>query len=366
MRVRLLAPFMLPQVLEEAWSHQDEVSIGGSSTIGQMLAELDAWMDTPVEADLVIEDHAPGTRAALLSRRARAEVKLLDRVGTLYISALGIAAIRVDVEVRDLEELRTLEAALRTAADHLAARTAEVVRRHQGDRAPAAFEGRVMWWHRLMVRPSEETCASVGIRPTGEAVGVGDGYTYVPSDDELDAAAEGLLAVTEEWILVDHAYRDMLGQMARMRRASKQEMAQELDALVLEGVRMAADLEFRLLVLGERARYLTNTAAATRESAIQAWRLEEARNGLRDQVASVRSVAADARDALGRTMDVRRNKLLYLFTVIAALQGGFVLFDFLVAPDSPVTSTVRVAVATMMFVIAIASVVAVVREGRRG
>lgn len=370
MHVRILAPFRLPRVLEEAWHYQEGARFDGESALARMLRDLEARPEIATDADLIIEDHAPGKRATLLSRRAIAEVHLEQGLtGRLWISALGVASVTFDVVVTDLDALRATTDRLRPTVDAVAQRTAEVVRRHQGSGALTSEEGQIMWWHRMLVAPDGAVVRAMGSSfrdvDLASAVVVGDGYTYVREGEMLDEVTDGLLAVTEEWILVDEAYRNLLGEMARMRDAEARGAADELDRIVRAGVRLAADLEFRLLVLGERARYLTNVSVDTRESAVANWRLEDFRAGLRDQVASVRSVAADARDVIDRAMDERRNKLLYWFTLIAALQGGFVLYDFLVQPDGPITSVVRSVVAGAMLAVAGVSAYTVMK-GRRG
>ncbi|GAA1854047.1 hypothetical protein [Myceligenerans crystallogenes] len=366
MHVRLMAPFMVPKVLDRIWREDGSMRVERDSLIGRLLADLGATMNMPVESDLVIEDHKPGAGAGLVSRRALARVAVREHEASLHLSALGIATLTLDVEVAGLEELRSLETRLRGDVDRIAGETVAVVRRHLGTDAGAAFEGQIIWWHRLLVAPAPEVCAVHGLTHGGDRVEVGDGYTYVPDGAFLDDVEEGVLAATEEWIIFDGAYRGMLDQMGRMRNASRRRRTDRLDELVLEGAEAAADLEYQMLVMDERARYLTHAAAATRASAVAAWRLDESREGLRDQVTSVRSVASDARDAIGRKMDVRRNNLLYLFTLIAAMEMALIVYEFLVERDAPITSILRVVVAGAMLIAAGASTYLVMTGERRG
>lgn len=360
-----MAPFMVPKVLDRIWREDGSMRTEPDSLIGRLLADLGASMNMPVESDLVIEDHMPGTGANLMSRRAVAPMLVHGQAASLHLSALGIATLVLDVEVASLRELKQLEARFRPEVDRIAGETVATVRRHLGHDARAAFEGQIIWWHRVMVQATPEDCAAHGLTAGGDRVEVGDGYTWVPDEAALDGAEEGLLAATEEWIIFDNAYRVMLDQMGRMRNASRRKRTDHLDGLVLEGAEAAADLEFQMLIMDERARYLTHTAAETRESAVATWRLDESRDGLRDQVASVRSVASDARDAIGRKMDVRRNNLLYLFTLIAAMEVALVIFDFVVEPDAPITSVIRIMVAGAMLVAAGVSTILVMTGERR-
>lgn len=177
---------------------------------------------------------------------------------------------------------------------------------------------------------------------------------------KVDDVVVGLVAATEEWLMVDDITRS-LGAWVRDLEAAEPVLARTLEEVRAASVEVIA----RRALIDERTRYLRNGAAAARVAAREAWGVDAQVHAMDDRLAAMRHLVEAERVRRQAARDERRNELLFVFTLLAVLQTAFVVYDFVTGPDSGIQSVIRVALGVALAVVGAALIVGAVRRGIR-
>jgi hypothetical protein len=290
-----------------------------------------------------------------------------------YISSLSVAFVVAELNVpddlsvdldtgEDTGYFKAAESALTDAIGPLVARWGERARRAlrpdwTEDRPPSAMTpGRLLWWHRIAINPGDAAAFAsprlFGVDVTlGDAVrcSVGNGFTnyHGEAGPLVEHVVEGLMVATQEWLIVDEAQRLIADHLVQLSQARPRDLI-SVDRQYAELLVLTREMTLRKLVLSEEQRYLANTRVAVKEAASRCWRLGNEVAELEGRMSALRDLFALHRDRIINDRDERRNRLIFVFTVITVIQSVLIWYDFLTEPEIAVSGQPRPAIAFLV------------------
>ncbi|MGN6332561.1 MAG: hypothetical protein ACTHOD_13045 [Motilibacteraceae bacterium] len=386
----LVAPFLL----------RERISLGRVLNLGGQWAAAAASLpgepvDEARDSSLVLIDHQSSQGAQRVEGplvRRRLSVPGLARVSSceLRISAFSIGYViaRVTVPCEDRpgrdeasqlrEELtRHVNPLVREVCEALEGRFPDGrgsdLRRDSFSSLPS---DRILWWHTIycdwgectpleatFVMDSAEVAPGCHLRVANghselHGLPAGGGSAGLSPEEVTAAVTDGLVAATDEWLVVDEFSRLMGDQLFRLGArntgpSSLSARETELAALNEDALSMTSEASLALLLLDERSRYLAGPELVAQEVSSQAWRLGSERSALEGRAATVQELTnLRLRDLQGRR-DRRTNALLFALSAVVALQGLLVVLDFALAQDDRWGPPLRVGLALAVLVAAV-------------
>lgn len=364
--VRVLVIFKLAaRPTPGAWQIERALEVLASSVPGLVRRRQASDPGTLVRADRP-------TGTALFPRfLLEGEVDGPDGGWELYVGHVG-SGVLVKRRAISLATLADAEPGIIAEATPLlrAVAAAGAVLRAQGLADPwgrdAIMAGEALWVNRLVV--SDETPSrihenlefAVPMTATDGRIGLvarSASLLFPEHAEKADDVIVGLVAATEEWLMVDDITR-ALGAWVRDLEAAEPVLARTQAEVRGASIEVIA----RRALIDERTRYLRNGAAAARVAAREAWGVDAQVHAMDDRLAGMRHLVEGERVRRQATRDERRNELLFVFTLLAALQTTFVVFDFVTGSDYVVPSAIRVAIGVALAIVGAVLVIGAVRR----
>jgi len=366
MKVLLLAPFILGWYPTLTSTNRYEIAIAQRA-----ISELEGFRALPGHGkpSLSIDPEHPLAGATLngplleghLSVRLGPDESAAHLAEThevrLVVGRLGVGFFVATTEVDRLNGPTGLELSLEQPLGDVVRRVSRIIASSVADadltswrQASPASEG-IAWWHRLAVgvrHGDEPPNAAFGqaVRCGSKELGlIGSGFSVL-WDDDPDTEREcldGLMAATEEWVVVDRVNSLLADRLAGLQTLTEKGRARQLNAIHSEVLDVAVEIAIIRLVVDERARYQVRAERAAREAARDAWAIAGEYESLESRLATLRLLAEAHRNEIQVRRDARRNDLLFAFTIMAILQSLLVVFDFLTGSNISLAPVPRVA-----------------------
>jgi hypothetical protein len=275
----------------------------------------------------------------------------------LVVGKLGVGFFVATTDVDRLTGPTDLELSLEKPLNELVRRVSNVVAGSVPDvdlaswRQASAMPDGIAWWHRIAVgvrhgdEPQNAAFGQVLRRGSREVGLIGSGFSVLwESDPDIEReCVNGLMAATEEWLVVDRVNSLLADRLAGLESLTGNGRAPRLHAIHSEILDVAVEVAIVRLVVDERARYLVRTERAAREAAREAWAMTGEYESLDSRLSTLRQLAEAHRNEIQARRDARRNDLLFAFTVMAIIQSLLVVFDFLTGSNVTLAPIPRVA-----------------------
>lgn len=254
----------------------------------------------------------------------------------------GVVTLRLTVT--DREELHALEPAV---AEHVNALLSnEFENRSEGTSSYAS--GKVLWWHRLLLDPRGDEPRAIRVfgerfLATDVATGcVANGFTSLEAsaDSVVDEVVDGLIAATEDWLLIDDLSRSIRDTLV-----SAQGDEDVLGHALARAELLSEEIALAVLLMDERRRHEANGTQRVHTAAASVWGLVEDRDALIRNAESVQALIRTEYERRSAQVDAKRNSLLFGFALATILQSALLMLDFAVGAQLSVASVVRVALA---------------------
>jgi len=348
----------------------------------------------PVESSEVLLDYHRSIGARQTELALFAGSRLIDGLGLvqLHLSSLSIGFVMIELDLPDgtvidlestgaREGFKAHEAVAAQLVSPYVAEWAERVARclpaHLvGPRPEAALPAsRLLWWHRIAVDPAlgEEFPATRWYGESadladGARVTVANGFTSVLTAPPgaryarrhlLSDVVEGLIVATQEWVVVDEAKRLLASHLVRLsgnRRAGVVSVV-SVDAQYYEVLKLTEEITLRNLVLHEEARYLANARGLVRQAAARVWRMADEAADLDQRIGALRDLFTLHRERIFNDRDDRRNRLVFVFTVLTLIQSVLFGYDFLTGNATVVGPSPRPAIAIAVLALTVLTLV---------
>lgn len=378
--VQLIAPFLLDRRVRI-----ENVLLG--RTPGLSSTARDRFAD-----EVVIREHR--SNGAVRIETAHLRVELADvlpdcchPVASVSLDARSVGIVSVLCRPESLRALAELEETVtrvlneripQWAADLTATLAA-------GDFEPAPEDAlpplRVLWWHRILrglgLDEGPEAALVYGARAqlSGDSYAlVGNGYTIVRGAHGADEVGEGIIAAQVDWIVLDELNRELSAALIELSApgGTGGRKAGDGRSGAVGAGRPGDDVEDRtlwlerkvgllLLARDEGVRYLANGPACVREAAEQSWRTSRESEALARRAQAIRDLSQVWRARTTADRDERRNRIIWVLTIIVALQGVLAVYDFVTNNLNSIVSYLRLGVGGAFLAVALWLVLAASR-----